>query len=68
MMLESLIQLGRAMGMQVIAQGIERQQQLETLNRMGCELGQGHLFSHAVEPARAALLAALGHWDLSQGT
>jgi len=65
LMLESLIQLGKAMGMQVIAQGIETEQQLETLNRMGCELGQGHLFSHAVEPARATILAALGRWPLA---
>jgi EAL domain-containing protein (putative c-di-GMP-specific phosphodiesterase class I) len=64
-MLESLIQLGKAMGMQVIAQGIETEQHLEALNRMGCELGQGHLFSHAVEPARATILAALGRWPLA---
>jgi len=51
--------------MQVIAQGIETEQQLEALHRMGCELGQGHLFSHAVEPARATILAGLGRWELA---
>ena len=64
MMLESLIQLGKAMAVQVIAQGIETQQQLEALNRMGCELGQGHLFSHALEPARATMVVGLGRWPL----
>ncbi len=65
--LESLIHLGQSLGMQVVAQGIETPQQLETLTRMGCELGQGHLFSYALEPARATKLAGLGHWALAAG-
>jgi EAL domain-containing protein (putative c-di-GMP-specific phosphodiesterase class I) len=65
--LESLIHLGKAMGMQVIAQGIETQQQLEALTGMGCELGQGHLFSHALEPARATVVAGVGRWSLTSG-
>jgi len=65
--LESLIHLGRELGMQVIAQGIETSQQLEALKRMSCELGQGHLFSYALEPARATALAGLGRWPLAQG-
>jgi diguanylate cyclase (GGDEF)-like protein/PAS domain S-box-containing protein len=65
--LESLIQLGRSLGMQVVAQGIETPEQLEALSRMGCELGQGHLFSYALEPARATKLAGLGRWSLAAG-
>ena len=38
---ESLIQLGRTLGVQVVAQGIETPEQLDALCRMGCELGQG---------------------------
>jgi EAL domain-containing protein (putative c-di-GMP-specific phosphodiesterase class I) len=53
--------------MQVVAQGIETQEQLEALNRMGCELGQGHLFSYALEPLRATKLAGLGRWPLAAG-
>jgi hypothetical protein len=34
---------------------------------MGCELGQGHLFSYALEPARATILAGLGRWTLAAG-
>ena len=64
---ESLIHLGHALGMQVVAQGIETQEQLEALNRMGCELGQGHLFSYALEPPRATKLAGLGRWPLAAG-
>ena len=60
--LESLIHLGHTLGMKVIAQGIETAAQLDALCRMGCELGQGHLLSHALDPARATKLAELGHW------
>ncbi|MGB8261023.1 MAG: EAL domain-containing protein [Terracidiphilus sp.] len=61
-MLESLIRLGRSLGMQVVAQGIETPEQLEALARLGCELGQGHLLSWAVDPARAERVAAAGFW------
>jgi Amt family ammonium transporter len=56
--LESLIHLGQTLGIQVVAQGIETQAQLEALSRMGCELGQGDLLSAALEPGQALRLAA----------
>jgi diguanylate cyclase (GGDEF)-like protein/PAS domain S-box-containing protein len=65
--LESLIHLGRALGMQVVAQGIETPEQLAALCSMGCELGQGHLFSYALEPAKATILAGAGRWSLAAG-
>lgn len=65
--LESLIHLSHALGMQVIAQGIETPEQLEALCYMGCELGQGHLFSYALEPAKATILAGAGRWALAAG-
>jgi EAL domain-containing protein (putative c-di-GMP-specific phosphodiesterase class I) len=65
--LESLIHLGHALGMQVVAQGIETHEQLDALCRMGCESGQGHLFSYALEPARATILAGAGRWELAPG-
>ncbi len=65
--LASLIRLGQELGMRVVAQGIETAEQLEAVKRMGCELGQGHLFSYALEPARATKLAGLGRWALAAG-
>jgi len=65
--LESMIHLGHTLGMQVIAQGIETQEQLDAMCRMGCLLGQGHLFSYALEPSRATNLAGLGRWALARG-
>jgi EAL domain-containing protein (putative c-di-GMP-specific phosphodiesterase class I) len=57
--LESLIRLGRTLGLQVVAQGIETPEQLKALYRMGCEFGQGPLLSVALEPADAFKLAEL---------
>ncbi len=58
--LASLIELGLKLGVQVVAQGIETVQQLEALNRLGCELGQGTLFSPALEPAEANRIVEQG--------
>ena len=46
--------------MQVVAQGIKTSLQLDALCRMGCELGQGDLFSGALEPAEAIGHSILG--------
>jgi len=65
--LESLLHLGRTLGVQVVAQGIETPEQLEALCRMGCELGQGQLLSDAVELERAQKLAETGRWAIASG-
>ena len=41
--LSMVIQLGKAYGLEVVAQGIEREDQREVLRSLGCELGQGYL-------------------------
>jgi diguanylate cyclase (GGDEF)-like protein/PAS domain S-box-containing protein len=56
-LLESVIRLGKTIGVQSLAQGVETQEQLNALRRMGCELGQGPLFSQAIDAARALELA-----------
>ncbi len=43
-LLESVIRLGKTIGVQSLAQGVETQEQLNALRRLGCELGQGPLF------------------------
>jgi len=62
--LESVIELGRKLGIQIVAQGIESEAQLDALCRMGCELGQGQLLGEALDHTRARQLAVLGHWSL----
>jgi EAL domain-containing protein (putative c-di-GMP-specific phosphodiesterase class I) len=62
--MESLIQLGLKLGVQVVAQGIESPEQLAALIRLGCELGQGPLLSPALQPLQAQMLAEQGCWKL----
>jgi EAL domain-containing protein (putative c-di-GMP-specific phosphodiesterase class I) len=66
-MLESLLRLGRAMGMAVVAKGIETSEQLRALGRMGCELGQGPLFSTALDAAQALKMAEQGYLAIAPG-
>lgn len=51
-----VIDLGKALHLPVIAEGIERSTQLAQLCALGCEFGQGFLFS---DPCDAAELGAL---------
>jgi len=44
--LRAVCTLGRSLGMDVVAEGIETQRQLETVRLLGCEFGQGYLFSY----------------------
>jgi len=41
----SVIELAHALNLTVVAEGIERPEQLEELRSLGCDLAQGHLFS-----------------------
>jgi diguanylate cyclase (GGDEF)-like protein/PAS domain S-box-containing protein len=42
--------LGRALGMDVVAEGIETEQQASSLRELACPFGQGHLFARALPP------------------
>lgn len=41
---------GQALGLSVVAEGIETEAQLASLRSLGCDRGQGFLFSPAVRP------------------
>jgi diguanylate cyclase (GGDEF)-like protein len=47
----AIIAMGHTMGMKVIAEGVETREQLEILQRCGCDDYQGFLFSPAVTAA-----------------
>jgi EAL domain-containing protein (putative c-di-GMP-specific phosphodiesterase class I) len=49
---EAVIRLAEALGLSVVAEGIERPEQTVRLRQLGCHLGQGYLFSRPV-PADA---------------
>ncbi|MFN8017203.1 MAG: EAL domain-containing protein [Acidimicrobiales bacterium] len=42
----AVVGLGRSLGLEVIAEGIETPEQLATLQDLGCHLGQGFLLGH----------------------
>lgn len=41
----TVVLLGRSLGMQVIAEGVEDEKQLEQLRELGCDNAQGYLLS-----------------------
>jgi len=49
----SIVGLAHQLGLEVVAEGVETQEQLTTVRRLGCDLTQGHLFGRAM-PAEAA--------------
>jgi EAL domain-containing protein (putative c-di-GMP-specific phosphodiesterase class I) len=53
----AIIAIGERLGLEVVAEGIESQEQIETLQELGCEFGQGFLFAKPMP--HAALLAYL---------
>jgi len=50
----ALIAMSHALGITVIAEGIETHQQLELLTRMGCDQGQGFLLGRPMPPIAIA--------------
>jgi EAL domain-containing protein (putative c-di-GMP-specific phosphodiesterase class I) len=55
-LLSMLLQLGAMFDLEVIAAGIEREDQREALADLGCELGQGHLLGRPVPTETAIAL------------
>lgn len=45
---ESTVSMGRRLGLVVVAEGVEEQEQVEALARCGCEIIQGYLVSPAL--------------------
>ncbi len=56
--IKTIITLAHALDMTVIAEGIEDETQLNILRELGCEYGQGFLFSKPLAPAEAEVLLA----------
>lgn len=60
---KSLIHMGRLLGMKLIAEGIETDEELALLRKLGVQMGQGYLFSKAVPLAEFKQLAAQSRSD-----
>jgi len=49
--IHTLVQLGKALSIETLAEGIEQQNQLTRLRREGCDSGQGFLFARPLDVA-----------------
>ncbi|KFN43734.1 sensor domain-containing protein [Arenimonas metalli] len=57
---QAVVSLGHALGMEVVAEGVETEAILAMLREQGCDQAQGYLFTRPLEPA------ALGTWLRAQ--
>jgi len=55
---ETILLLGRNLGVEVVAEGVETSAQASALHRLGCGLVQGYLFSHPLDIEDAAALVS----------
>jgi diguanylate cyclase (GGDEF)-like protein len=44
-LVQAIVGMARALGLEVVAEGVESQQQLDALSGLGCTLAQGYLFA-----------------------
>jgi predicted signal transduction protein with EAL and GGDEF domain len=54
----TILMLAQNLGMDVVAEGVETREQLALLRKLGCEYGQGYLFSKPVGPDGAVKIIA----------
>jgi len=54
--IQAIMALARALGLRVVAEGVETLRQMDVLHRLGCGVMQGFLFSRPVGPEE------LEHW------
>jgi diguanylate cyclase (GGDEF)-like protein/PAS domain S-box-containing protein len=61
---EAVIGMARALSLDAIAEGVEREEQLSELRRLGCDFAQGHLFSPPLAPGKVTALLREGGFEL----
>src|SRR5690606_14894080 len=59
----TIIDLGRNLGLEVIAEGVESLAQRDWLIANGCDVMQGFLVSPAIDPAQATAFPTQVQWD-----
>lgn len=55
---QAIVVLAHALGLKVVAEGIETSEQKDQLKTLGCEYGQGYFFSKPVDAAATEVLLA----------
>ncbi|RLM49146.1 EAL domain-containing protein, partial [Halobellus sp. Atlit-31R] len=59
-LIASMIAMAHALGMRVVAEGIESRRQMQLLQALGCDEGQGFFFSRPVPAEQWRVPAARG--------
>ncbi len=62
--ISAIIALGRVLGLNIVAEGVENTEQQQFLTRLGCDALQGYLLGR---PMTAEQMSALGHSGLAPG-
>ena len=62
-LVSAIATMALTLGLRVVAEGIETPEQLALLQSMGCQLGQGWLFSRAVPIGEAETLLEQAPWE-----
>src|SRR3954467_6159677 len=58
----AIVELANTLGLLTVAEGIETEQQSETLAALGCDIAQGYLFSRPIEADAASEVMAATAW------
>ena len=64
--LESIVSLGHALGLTVTAEGVESAEQVEFLQRLGCDELQGYFFAPPLTAGQVDEILSLKSWAASQ--
>ncbi len=60
-LVRSVVELGEALGMQIVAEGIEHREQRDHLSDMRCSIGQGFYFARPLDAERMYELVSTAH-------
>jgi len=63
----AIIKLGGSLGLEVVAEGIEEPEQVDALQSLRCERGQGFFFSKPVDAERMGEILSAGRFPLQVG-
>jgi diguanylate cyclase (GGDEF)-like protein len=55
-LVQTIIELGQDLGLELVAEGVETAEQAKILQALGCDIGQGYFFSRPVDLETATLL------------
>jgi EAL domain-containing protein (putative c-di-GMP-specific phosphodiesterase class I) len=56
--IQTVISLSGSLRLDTVAEGVETDEESAALQRMGCRIGQGFLFSHPLDPDAAERMLA----------